>query len=122
MFENFQGRLGTKIFHRILKGLIWLVFISLLIGLLRQISLQRSISQRIEQRQKELVQLEQRNEELKAKLQDTQNPEFLDNQLKKMLGLSVDEGKEKFENTPDLRLKEEIIVPVYKQWISLFVY
>lgn len=121
--EIVQNRLGKNYRQRLFYGLLLVVVISMTAGFIRQILIQRRMDQRLQKRQEEMAGLKRRNQELRAKLQEAESPLFLENQARKMLGLPAVEIKPPpTKEIPDLRIKEEKIVPKYKKWLDLFLY
>lgn len=124
MVDKFlKNKLGENCYQRILYGLLLVVLISFFISLFRQFVVQRRIDRELSNRQEELLILERKNQELKAKLQETKDPLFLENQVRKMANLPpIEASLPPVEEAPELKLKEEKFRPKYKQWLELFLY
>lgn len=109
----------NKLSQKILSALFLVVFFSLLISLFRQILVYRHISKRLTEEQKELQNLEERNKELKKRLEAIKTSDLLDNEIKATLDLG---------NTLTLPLTQELSslteprMPNYEKWWRLFFY
>jgi len=104
--------------QKLLFFAVFALTVSSLIGLLKQLRIHFRLNQRLVQKKEELASLKEKNQALKARLQEVESPEFLDEQAKKLLGRGVMPEEE--AATPGLQRKLEI--PNYQKWLGLFIY
>lgn len=104
-----------------------LLVLSLVVSSIRQIWVYRRVDRYLAEKKQELNVLEAKNQELKAKLEETKSPGFIKEQAAKLFGLGEGNpsGRPQTEgkNYGDLRVgKNEVLMPKYIQWLALFVY
>lgn len=111
--------------EKLLAIFLILIVVGLLVSFSKQILLQKRLGQKINLRTKELQELETKNQELRAKLKEVESPEFLEKEVKKMLGIeSEEQNLASVQPGKELRLKFKTFegLPKYKKWLNLFVY
>ena len=93
-------------------------------GLFKQIVAQKRLNSRLESKKQELSKLEKENLILKQKLQEVEDPDFLNYEAARLFGLSKD-GNQQFsaENIKPAVEKEgifQVMTPNWKKWLELF--
>ncbi|PIV00484.1 hypothetical protein COS54_02975 [Candidatus Shapirobacteria bacterium CG03_land_8_20_14_0_80_39_12] len=118
--------LGQKKAKIICFGLL-AVLICSLIGLFRQGSIYFYTRRKLSEKERELKDLEMKNQALKVRFKEVQKPEFLEEQAKKLLGLSS--LKKEVLPEPTLVLEpvalsseEKIETSNFQKWLGLFFY
>ena len=104
--------------------LVFLVFIfNVFSGLLKQVISQKKVVYFLEQKKTELEDLEKKNRNLKKRLEQVQDAQFVQNEARRLLGISssgqpipTEFGNEVEEEN----YQKEEIVPNYKKWLRLF--
>ncbi len=123
MSINNLGQKRVKIIH---FGLL-VVFVCSLIGLFRQVSIYLYTSRSLVAKERELQELERKNQALKVRFEEVQQPEFLVEQAEKLLGM----GNPKKEVLPRptsfpepiiLVNEKEITKSNFQKWVGLFFY
>ena len=117
---KYENLFNKSILFKWWRVLVIAIFISLLASAIRQFYVQKHNQLGIQQRQQEILDLERKNQELRAKLQDAKTPEFLEREMRKMMGLPED--KDESLETLNLLRSEQESIPKYRQWWNLFVY
>lgn len=108
----------------LLKGVLVLVTLSLAVNLTKQFLLYNRLEHNLAAKKEALLQLEEKNQVLKARLEEVQKPYFSQNEVNKLLG---EEGWGKVTPTvvpvkPETSLSSEVQLPNYRRWWQLFFY
>ncbi|HUV71771.1 MAG TPA: septum formation initiator family protein [Clostridia bacterium] len=108
---------------KILFLILLFLFFSLLSSCIRQILVNFNTTNQVAKRQKELAQLEEKNEALRVRLEEVQSREFLDEQARKLLGVGDVSASarppEKSQSVPQ-KPQEERKLANWQKWFRLF--
>lgn len=117
--------MSIKLLTKKVPSLIILVlFLSLLSSCIRQILVNFNTTNQVAKKKKELVQLEEKNQALKVRLEEVESREFLDEQARKILGLGDASASPKLaEKKVDFPkpLSEEEEKSNWRKWLELFI-
>jgi len=109
---------NTDLRQKLLFFATFVLVVSSGISLLKQLTIYPRLDQRLVQKKEELAGLKQKNQALKVKLKEVENPEFLDEQRKKLLG----KGKMPQAEAAIFVSEKNWKMPNYQKWLGLFVY
>lgn len=113
--------------QKTLLAIFSIITVSLLISLSRQLVIHYQLSQRLAQKNEELGQLVKKNQALEKSIEQAKTQKFLDEQARKLLGMSSPVAREEketfFRETKEEEEKSEIPeIPNYRRWMKLFMY
>ncbi len=77
----------------------------------------------MEEKRAELKQLEEDNQKLKAQLSEVENPDFLNQEAKRLFGLSNGGTPEEKDLSSSSQLPEaqnQLLTPNWQKWLNLF--
>lgn len=107
--------------RKIFLFLLLAVFFSLILSLSRQILIHRRVTRSLADKKEELRTLKKQNQELKERLEEVKSRQFLEEQVRTILGL--DSPKITVLPTPPASL--ELTAPkisYFEKWRRLFIY
>jgi cell division protein FtsB len=114
--------------QKLLRIIFLIIFLGFFVNFFRQATIYFRANRRLAQKQKELKALEEKNRALQVRLEEIQNPKFLEEQARKLLGVGDSRAMmavlpiglpKAQENT----FGEKPVAPSnLQQWWRLFVY
>jgi len=114
--------------QKLLRIIFLIIFLGFLVNFFRQATIYFRANRRLVQKQKELKALEEKNRALQVRLEEIQNPKFIEEQARKLLG--VEDSRTTMAISPtglpkakENTLEEKPEIPSnLRQWWQLFVY
>ncbi len=113
--------------RKLLLWCLFFVFLSLTLNFVKQVTIQLKASRELNNKKLELNDLKEKNKQLRAKLEEIKSPTFLKNEAATVLGLSergesviLNEDKKEAKSIQNQLLEPK--TPIFKRWLSLFIY
>ncbi len=114
--------------QNLLRIIFLIIFLGFMMNFFRQVAIYFRANRRVAQKQKELKALEEKNRALQARLEEIQNPKFIEDQARKLLGVGDSWATTAVSPTglpkaQENSLEEKPVSPSnFQQWWQLFVY
>ena len=116
-----------RIAGRLVIILSMMVMVGIVVSLVKQLFIQGRLGRKLNQENKELILLQEKNRQLKLQLQEVENDQYFKTQAWKLFGMSEDGKPIVFDNKKS-ELKEEAVnlmlkekIPNYQKWFNLFI-
>lgn len=109
--------------RKIISAVFGVVVLSLLVNFFRQGVVYHRINKRLAREKEALKVLEEKNRQLKERLEEVKSPKFLEKEASMILGLAEDSrGLVTPTEVPEVQKSEGTPLPNYEKWWRLFVY